>query len=65
MEESNKIQKLYSIAEDFGVMNSIAEKTQTIRELKEVYGSDISLKELEDQLWAERNHIVEKIKSKL
>lgn len=65
MEESNKIQKLYSIAEDFGVMNSIAEKTQTIRELKEVYGSDISLKELEEQLWAERNHIVEKIKSKL
>lgn len=65
MEESNKIQKLYSIAEDFGVMNSIAEKTQTIRELKEVYGSDISLKELEEQLWAERNHIVGKIKSKL
>lgn len=65
MEGLNKIQKLYSIAEDFGVMNSIAEKAQTIRELKEVYGSDISLKELEEQLWAERNHIMEKIKSKL
>jgi len=65
MEESNKIQKLYSIAEDFVVMNAIAEKTQTIRELKEVYGPDISLKDLEEQLWAERNYMIEKIKSKL
>lgn len=65
MDELEKNQKFYDIAECLAIFRSYDNKIDIVRELKRMYGPNISLKDLEEQLWAERTRMEKKIKSKL
>lgn len=56
----------YDILEDMYVLRKIVDKINFLREhIKDVYGENITVKELEELLWDQYNNINKRIDDKL
>lgn len=54
-----------SIKERFNAIASVQKKAELIRELRQEYGAYMTLAELEEQLWLEKENIEEGTKKEL
>lgn len=60
-----KEMKYCSIRERFNAIASVQKKAELIHDLRLEYGSDMTLAELEEQLWLEKENIKEGTKKEL
>ena len=60
-----KEMKYRSIRERFNAIASVQKKAELIHDLRLEYGSDMTLAELEEQLWLEKENIKEGTKKDL
>lgn len=60
-----KEMKYRSIRERFNAIASVQKKAELIHDLRLEYGSDMTLAELEEQLWLEKENIKEGTKKEL
>lgn len=60
-----KEMKYRSIRERFNAIASVQKKAELIHDLRLEYGSDMTLSELEEQLWLEKENIKEGTKKEL
>lgn len=60
-----KEMKFRSIRERFNAIASVQKKAELIHDLRLEYGSDMTLAELEEQLWLEKENIKEGTKKEL
>lgn len=60
-----KEMKYRSIRERFNAVASVQKKAELIHDLRLEYGSDMTLAELEEQLWLEKENIKEGTKKEL
>lgn len=60
-----KEMKYRSIRERFNAIASVQKKAELIHDLRLEYGSDMTLAELEEQLWLEKENIKEGAKKEL
>lgn len=60
-----KEMKYRSMRERFNAIASVQKKAELIHDLRLEYGSDMTLAELEEQLWLEKENIKEGTKKEL
>ena len=58
-------QKYHSLRERFNTIASVQNKISLIYDLRHIYGGDMTLQELEEQLWAEKKRLEEEAKREL
>lgn len=58
-------QKYHSLRERFNTIASVQYKAELIRDLRHIYGGDMTLTELEEQLWLEKKNLEEGAKREL